>query len=619
MDELFFCPTCMANIKPENGRCPVCSADLNVENAPHQLSVNSILYGRSLVGKALGAGGFGITYIGYDLKLNSKVAVKEFYMSGGVSRTDSLTVAPTDKTFEAPFNKGKERFLDEAKILAQFIDEPNIVNVRDFFEENGTAYIVMEYLDGEDLNHYLKKHGAQDFDSTMAMLEPAMLALDKVHKKGLIHRDISPSNIMLLKDGSVKVLDFGTARTQSVFGEKSLSIMLKPGYAPEEQYRTHGQQGPWTDVYAMSATFYRLLTGKTPPTSTDRMFNDTIELPSALGVRITPQQEAALMRGLAVRSADRIQTMEELVKCLKGEQKIKKLRKATPWKKIAAAAAVLAVIGGGIIAVAGGGGSKIAAFVSGTAAESGKAESEAGAKTDDKSSDEPDGEYVLEDKYMLVKKTVRDARGKLLYTEEYEYNEYGGRTRYFYQYYVDGAPSHSSEIKMGYDENNILIYQESEYQGISRYEYEYDEDGRVTKRYEYDENHNLKGWDEYERPDGVKGQDVYTYYPDGTLEGFYKSRYDEAERTSVYEDYDADGKLSYKSITKTDENGNIVSSKMYSDGENLSREEAYTYDSEGRMISGSETTYYSEEPQKNTITGKSELMQIYVWHYFDEE
>ena len=117
----------------------------------------------------------------------------------------------------------------------------------------------------------------------------------------------------------------------------------------------------------------------------------------------------------------------------------------------------------------------------------------------------------------------------------------------------------------------------------------------------------------------MKGQDVYTYYPDGTLEGFYKSRYDEAERTSVYEDYDADGKLSYKSITKTDENGNIVSSKMYSDGENLSREEAYTYDSEGRMISGSETTYYSEEPQKNTITGKSELMQIYVWHYFDEE
>ena len=107
MDELFFCPTCMANIKPENGRCPVCSADLNVENAPHQLSVNSILYGRYLVGKALGAGGFGITYIGYDLKLNSKVAVKEFYMSGGVSRTDSLTVAPTDKTFEAPFNKGK--------------------------------------------------------------------------------------------------------------------------------------------------------------------------------------------------------------------------------------------------------------------------------------------------------------------------------------------------------------------------------------------------------------------------------------------------------------------------------------------------------------------------------
>ena len=309
MAEIFFCPNCMANIGGDYGVCPVCGGSMNVVNEPHQLPVNSILNGRYIIGRTLGAGGFGITYVGYDLKLNSKVAIKEYYMSGGVSRTRSLTVVPTDKANEAPFNKGKERFLDEAKVLAQFIDEPNIVNVRDYFEENGTAYIVMEFLDGEDLTHYAKKHGRLSFDEVLALLEPAMMALDKVHKKGLIHRDISPSNLMLLKDGRVKVLDFGTARTQSVLGEKSLSIMLKPGYAPEEQYRTHGQQGSWTDVYAMSATFYRLLTGKTPPTSTDRMFEDRIELPSALGVKITPQQEAALMRGLAVRSTDRIQTM----------------------------------------------------------------------------------------------------------------------------------------------------------------------------------------------------------------------------------------------------------------------------------------------------------------------
>lgn len=150
-----------------------------------------------------------------------------------------------------------------------------------------------------------------------------MLALDKVHKKNLIHRDISPANLMLLEDGSVKVLDFGTARAQSLMGEKILSIMLKPGFAPEEQYRTHGEQGPWTDVYAICATFYRLITGETPPPSTDRAFEDSIKLPSELGAKITPKQEDVLMKGLAVKSADRIQSMDELVKCMRGEQKLK--------------------------------------------------------------------------------------------------------------------------------------------------------------------------------------------------------------------------------------------------------------------------------------------------------
>ena len=148
MAEIFFCPNCMANTGYAYDVCPVCGGSMNVVNEPHQLPVNSILNGRYIIGRTLGAGGFGITYVGYDLKLNSKVAIKEYYMSGGVSRTRSLTVIPTDKANEAPFNKGKERFLDEAKVLAQFIDEPNIVNVRDYFEENGTAYIVMEFLDG---------------------------------------------------------------------------------------------------------------------------------------------------------------------------------------------------------------------------------------------------------------------------------------------------------------------------------------------------------------------------------------------------------------------------------------------------------------------------------------
>ena len=631
MAEIFFCPNCMANIEDACDVCPVCGSSMNAVNEPHQLPVNSILNGRYIIGRTLGAGGFGITYMGYDLKLNSKVAVKEYYMSGGVTRTRSLTVVPTDKTNEAPFSKGKERFLDEAKILAQFIGEPNIVNVRDYFEENGTAYIVMEFLDGEDLTHYAKTHGRLSFDEVLTLLEPAMIALDKVHKKGLIHRDISPSNLMLLKDGSVKVLDFGTARTQSVLGEKSLSIMLKPGYAPEEQYRTHGQQGPWTDVYAMSATFYRLLTGKTPPTSTDRMFEDRIELPSALGVKITPQQEAALMRGLAVRSTDRIQTMEELAKCLTGERRLRKAKKAFPWKKAAAAVLALAVAGGAVYAIVNSGAKAKPAAVTGTSApKASKA----------KDSGEPDGEYVLEDKYMLVRKTQTDLNGEVTQEDEYEYDDHGRRIHSLsLNYWIDADTgertlSYQYEYYQRYDEDgNYVYFQSTNKSGgsvntsESNYEYEFDENGDWSKRYEYDAEHNLVGWSEYEY-EPIEGSDKmcsteYQYYPDGSLKGFYKSYSidnDDGGFTHYYDGYDAGGSMNSRSITVYDSDGNRVDYQYYSGSDNaLISEESYTYDSEGRMTSGKLTTYYMGKPEEHTISGEYELMQVYVWHSFDEE
>ena len=312
----------MAKTAPVDGKCPVCGCNVNMENAPHQLPVNTILYGRYIVGRVLGAGGFGITYIGYDLKLDGRVAIKEYYPSGAANRSVSLTVDPTAEGNGNPFETGKERFLKEARVLSGFIEDSSIVTLRDYFEENGTAYIVMEYLDGEDLSHYAVRHGKFTFDEALDLLEPAMLALDKVHKKGLIHRDISPSNLMVLSDGRIKVLDFGAARLQSVNGELSLSVMLKPGYAPIEQYSTHGEQGPWTDVYAMSATFYRLITGKAPTSATDRTCGSAVELPSALGVKITPAQEGALMHGLALQSADRTQTMAGLAESLRAKKTV---------------------------------------------------------------------------------------------------------------------------------------------------------------------------------------------------------------------------------------------------------------------------------------------------------
>ena len=339
MEELFFCPSCMAKLTSADGKCPFCGSELNIENAPHQLPVNSILNGRYLVGKVLGAGGFGITYIGYDLRLDGRVAIKEYYPSGAANRSMSLTVFPTNAVKNNPFDLGKSRFLTEAKTLSEFVEDGNIVTLRDYFEENGTAYIVMEYLEGEDLSHYAKKHGILEMDEALALLEPAMLALDKVHKKGLVHRDISPSNIMVLSDGRVKVLDFGSARLQNASGEQSLTVMLKHGYAPEEQYRPHGEQGPWTDVYAMSATIYKLITGKTPPAATERMFEDMLVPPSKLGVKITPAQERALLHGLALRAPDRTQSMAELAASLRPKKKApvvkaEKPKKETPPKEL---------------------------------------------------------------------------------------------------------------------------------------------------------------------------------------------------------------------------------------------------------------------------------------------
>ncbi|MDO5603177.1 MAG: protein kinase, partial [Oscillospiraceae bacterium] len=222
----------------------------------------------------------------------------------------------TGASDQEEFQKGRNRFLAEARTLAKFQGFPGIVEVRDFFEENDTAYIVMEYLSGITLKSYLKKKGRLSVEETLSMMQPLIVALQEVHKKGVIHRDISPDNIMLLWDGRRKLLDFGGAREMSPEGGRSLSILLKPGYAPEEQYRSRGKQGSWTDVYGLCATIYRCITGEVPLEALERCQEDHLEKPHDLGVKISRQEEAALMRGMAVYAEERFQTMEELERAL---------------------------------------------------------------------------------------------------------------------------------------------------------------------------------------------------------------------------------------------------------------------------------------------------------------
>lgn len=313
------CMGCMKD-KGESAVCPHCGFNADTYEAPlHHLKPKTILNGKYWIGKSIGEGGFGITYIGWDLNLEIKVAIKEYFPNGFVARdvsnTDTVTIFSGNDRDN--YEKGRTKFIEEAKSLAKFDNLPGIVSVKDFFLENGTAYIVMEFVEGETLKAFLKRNGGKTaVDNIFTMMQPLMKSLIEVHKKGIIHRDISPDNIMITNDSQVKLLDFGAARDVSGDGNKSLSIQLKPGYAPEEQYRSHGKQGPWTDVYALCATIYRAITGVPPVESLERIQNDTLVRPSQMGVNIDPVRENVILQGMAVFAQDRFQSIEALYNAL---------------------------------------------------------------------------------------------------------------------------------------------------------------------------------------------------------------------------------------------------------------------------------------------------------------
>lgn len=305
------CSNCFATNERDE-ICARCGYNERINEAyPNALTSGTILNGQYLVGRVLGQGGFGITYLGLDLHLEFKVAIKEYYPEGLVTRAvtrSHLTIYSGEK--EQYFQYGAERFLEEAKILGKFQNSSSIVPVRAFFKENNTAYFVMDYIEGSSFKQYLKKmKGRILFGDAILLLAPIMEALEDVHKAGLLHRDISPENIYITNRGESKLLDFGAARYTLGEHSKSLSVILKPGYAPEEQYRSKGKQGSWTDVYALAATIYTAITGGLPPDALDRLDQDDIKKPSQLGVIIPPHAEAALMKALAVKAQDRCQTV----------------------------------------------------------------------------------------------------------------------------------------------------------------------------------------------------------------------------------------------------------------------------------------------------------------------
>lgn len=281
------------------------------EKFPLALPEGTILAGQYMIEKALGQGGFGITYRAVDHKTGQKVAVKEFFPDTLAYRETTTVISyPGERTEN--YEYGKESFLQEAQTLAEFIGNENIVRIHSYFEENGTAYFVMDYIEGKSFDEYLKEKGGRiGIEETERILLPIMDALNAVHSKGIVHRDVTPDNIYLTNDGKVKLLDFGAARYSLGDKSRSLDVILKHGFAPKEQYTRRGKQGPFTDVYSLGATFYFALTGKRPPDSVERLDEDDLIPPSSLGVEIPKQKEDAILKALSVQPQDRFQSMGE--------------------------------------------------------------------------------------------------------------------------------------------------------------------------------------------------------------------------------------------------------------------------------------------------------------------
>lgn len=304
-----YCPHCMHPV--QGSKCLRCGGDVTWQGTPPQLPVGTLLSSESTghtyrVGAARGQGGFGITYIGLDMQNRKRVAIKEYFPVRCSKRADGLTASP-QTGLESAYAGGLASFLKEAQMLSALEPAPSIVRVYDFFEANSTVYLVMDFIDGEPLYKKVRREGRISAKDLLPKLPALIRDLAQIHKEGVIHRDISPDNLIWMEDGSLKLIDFGCARFME--NGKSMTVLLKHGFAPVEQYQTKGQ-GPWTDVYALSATIYYCLTGIIPPSAVERLDNDEIKTLISQGVSITQETEDAILWGMTVQPKFRPANME---------------------------------------------------------------------------------------------------------------------------------------------------------------------------------------------------------------------------------------------------------------------------------------------------------------------
>lgn len=282
----------------------------------YYLQIGTILHDRYEIKDILGAGGFGITYKAWDNTLQTEVCIKEYYPVGIANRTVTASqVSVYTNADEASYKRGMQRFLREARGLAKLGSVKNIVNVHDYFEENNTAYMVMEYLKGKTLKCFVRENGGKVNEDVAIHVACSVLeALQHVHAVGIIHRDISPDNIYICDNMEVKLIDFGALKQEIAEVNKSTSIILKYGFAPPEQYTSNSrEQGAWTDIYAVGATVYYILTGLIPPDSVMRMMEDVLVPLEEIIPSISKNFSDAIMKAMSLNIRDRFASAEDFL------------------------------------------------------------------------------------------------------------------------------------------------------------------------------------------------------------------------------------------------------------------------------------------------------------------
>lgn len=348
------CSNCFREYDESYGMCPFCGySDGDPAAEAFCLTPGTEIAGRYVIGKMVGLGGFGITYRAWDKKMDTVMAIKEYYPSGLVNRLPGETsVILVASKREREFIYGKTRFLEEARNMAKFNTHPNIVNVFDFFEANNTAYIVMEFLEGRTLSQILQKQNAPlPYDYCVNVASDVCAALKAIHKENILHRDVSPDNIMICDNGVVKLFDFGAARF-SAGVENRVTVVVKPGFAPPEQYDKVNRQDPRTDIYALGATLYYAMTGTRPDESTNRKIEDTLVEPSKIEESIPEYVSTAIMRAMAIEQQYRFSTADEFESALKSGQKVATVQKVKSRRRMrrsmGIAASMLIILGAAV-------------------------------------------------------------------------------------------------------------------------------------------------------------------------------------------------------------------------------------------------------------------------------